>query len=95
VHTASSRYLPPGAGCSSAWPKLCRAYDVLGFDRATGGNEVFGHLVLLIIEPASKQDSLRMLFLRWLRRSLVAVRGLLRLLSPCCRQVMLSRVVVS
>jgi hypothetical protein len=41
---------------------LCRAYDVLGFGQATGGDEVFRQLVLArIIEPASKQDSLRVL----------------------------------
>jgi hypothetical protein len=41
---------------------LCRAYDALGFPRAAGGDEVFRQLVLArIIEPASKQDSLRVL----------------------------------
>jgi hypothetical protein len=41
---------------------LCRAYDVLGFGKATAGDEVFWQLVLArIIEPASKQDSLRVL----------------------------------
>jgi hypothetical protein len=41
---------------------LSRAYDVLGFDRAAGGDEVFRDLVLArIIEPASKLDSLRVL----------------------------------
>jgi hypothetical protein len=41
---------------------LCRAYDVLGFDQAAGGDEVFRELVLArIIEPASKLDSLRVL----------------------------------
>ena len=41
---------------------LGRAYDVLGFGQATGGDEVFRQLVLArIIEPASKQDSLRVL----------------------------------
>jgi Transposase DDE domain len=44
------------------WDGLCRAYDVLGFGQATGGDEVFRQLVLArIIEPASKQDSLRVL----------------------------------
>jgi hypothetical protein len=44
------------------WDALCRAYDVLGFDRATGGDEVFRQLVCArIIEPTSKQDSLRVL----------------------------------
>lgn len=44
------------------WDALCRAYDVLGFPQATGGDEVFRQLVLArIIEPVSKQDSLRVL----------------------------------
>ncbi len=41
---------------------LSRAYDVLGFDQASAGDEVFRALVLArIIEPASKLDSLRVL----------------------------------
>jgi hypothetical protein len=41
------------------WDAPCRAYDVLGFDRAAGGDEMFRQLVLArIIEPASKRDSL-------------------------------------
>lgn len=44
------------------WEALCRAYDALGFDAATGGDEVFRGLVLArIIEPTSKLDSLRVL----------------------------------
>jgi Transposase DDE domain len=44
------------------WEALGRAYDVLGFPDAAGGDEVFRQLVLArIIEPASKQDSLRVL----------------------------------
>jgi hypothetical protein len=44
------------------WDALCRAYDVLGFGEAAGGDEVFRQLVLArIIEPTSKQDSLRVL----------------------------------
>jgi hypothetical protein len=44
------------------WDALCGAYDVLGFDEAAGGDEVFRQLVLArIIEPTSKQDSLRVL----------------------------------
>jgi hypothetical protein len=47
---------------SHLWDGLCRAYQVLGFDAATGGDEVFRHLVLArIIEPTRKQDSLRVL----------------------------------
>ncbi|MBG0817875.1 IS1634 family transposase [Planomonospora sp. ID82291] len=41
---------------------LSTAYDTLGFDHASGGDEVFRHLVLArIIEPTSKLDSLRVL----------------------------------
>lgn len=44
------------------WDGLSRAYDVLGFDEAAGGDEVFRQLVLArIIEPTSKLDSLRVL----------------------------------
>lgn len=41
---------------------MCAAYRVLGFDKATGNDEVFRDLVLArIIEPTSKADSLRVL----------------------------------
>ena len=41
---------------------LSRAYDALGFDACAGGDEVFRQLVLArVIEPTSKQDSLRVL----------------------------------
>jgi hypothetical protein len=44
------------------WSALCRAYDAVGFGEAAGGGEVFRQLVLArIIEPTSKQDSLRVL----------------------------------
>ena len=44
------------------WEALCRAYDALGFDAAATGDEVFRQLVLArIIEPTSKEDSLRVL----------------------------------
>jgi hypothetical protein len=44
------------------WDALARAYEVLGFDAATDGDEVFRALVLArIIEPTSKLDSLRVL----------------------------------
>jgi len=47
---------------SHLWDALARAYDALGFDVATGGDEVFRQLVLArIIEPTSKLDSLRVL----------------------------------
>jgi hypothetical protein len=51
-----------GSKASHLWDGLRRAYQVLGFDTATGGDEVFRDLVLArIIEPTSKQDSLRVL----------------------------------
>jgi hypothetical protein len=44
------------------WEALGRAYDSLGFDQASGGDEVFRGLVLArIIEPTSKLDALRVL----------------------------------
>ncbi|WP_041788082.1 IS1634 family transposase [Mycolicibacterium gilvum] len=44
------------------WESLSRAYRVLGFEKAAGGDEVFRDLVLArIIEPTSKIDSLRVL----------------------------------
>jgi hypothetical protein len=47
---------------SHLWQGLGTVYDALGFDRAVGGDEVFRQLVLArIIEPTSKQDSLRVL----------------------------------
>jgi Transposase DDE domain len=47
-------------GC--LWDALGAAYEVLGFDAASGGDEVFRRLVLArIIEPTSKLDSLRVL----------------------------------
>ena len=47
---------------SYLWDALIRAYQVLGFERAAGGDEVFRELVLArIIEPTSKLDSLRVL----------------------------------
>ncbi len=48
------------AGC--LWDALCSTYEVLGLDRAAGGDAVFRDLVLArIIEPTSKVDSLRVL----------------------------------
>ena len=44
------------------WEALCRAYEVLGFVEAAGGDDVFRQLVCArIIEPTSKADSLRVL----------------------------------
>ena len=41
---------------------LAHAYRMLGFDQASGGDEVFGQLVLArIIEPVSKAGSARVL----------------------------------
>lgn len=55
LQIASSRMAP-------LWEALCSAYDQLGFDIATGSDEVFRQLVLArIIEPTSKFDSLRVL----------------------------------
>jgi hypothetical protein len=51
-----------GSKASRLWDALCRAYQALGFDTATGGDEVLRDLVLArIIEPTSKADSLRVL----------------------------------
>lgn len=51
-----------GSRAAYLWDALCTAYGVLGFDHATGGDEVFRDLVLArIIEPTSKFDSLRVL----------------------------------
>jgi hypothetical protein len=44
------------------WDALGHAYEVLGFETATGGDEVFRALVLArIVEPTSKLDSLRVI----------------------------------
>ena len=44
------------------WDGLARGYQVLGFDRAAEGDQVFRQLVLArIIEPTSKLDSARVL----------------------------------
>jgi hypothetical protein len=51
-----------GSKAGHLWDALCRAYESLGFVKATGGDEVFHALVLArIIEPTSKLDSLRVL----------------------------------
>jgi hypothetical protein len=51
-----------GSRAGHLWDALCWAYEVLGLDRAAGGDEVFRDLVLArIIEPTSKADSLRVL----------------------------------
>jgi hypothetical protein len=44
------------------WEALCIAYQVLGFDRACGQDEVFRLLTLArVVEPTSKLDSIRVL----------------------------------
>jgi hypothetical protein len=44
------------------WDALGWAYDRLGLDVATGGDEVFRQLVLArLVEPTSKLDSIRVL----------------------------------
>jgi hypothetical protein len=44
------------------WDALGRAYETLGFEAATGADEVFRQLVLArIVEPTSKLDALRVL----------------------------------
>jgi hypothetical protein len=44
------------------WDALCRAYQTLGLDTATGGDAVFRDLVpARIIEPTSKLNALRVL----------------------------------
>jgi len=44
------------------WSALSDVYDLLGFDKAAEGDEVFRQLVLArIIEPTSKADSLRVI----------------------------------
>ncbi len=51
-----------GSKAGHLWDALCRAFDTLGLDQASGGDEVFRALVLArIIEPTSKLDSLRVL----------------------------------
>ena len=51
-----------GSRMGHLWEALCRGFDRLGFGEATGGDVVFRQLVLArIIEPTSKQDSLRVL----------------------------------
>jgi hypothetical protein len=59
----SARPLPIASSrMGHLWDGLSSAYDLLGFARAAGGDEVFRQLVLArIIEPTSKQDSLRVL----------------------------------
>jgi hypothetical protein len=60
---ASSGPLPISSSrMSHLWDALCRAYEAVGFAEAAAGDEVFRQLVLArIIEPTSKQDSLRVL----------------------------------
>ncbi len=51
-----------GTRMGHLWDALSRAYDALGFDEAAKGDEVFRQFVLArIIEPTSKEDSVRVL----------------------------------
>ena len=51
-----------GSRMGHLWDALSRAYDALGFDDAAAGDEVFRALVLArIIEPTSKEDSIRVI----------------------------------
>lgn len=44
------------------WDALSAAYEILGFDEAAAGDEVFRQLVLArIIEPTGKADALRVI----------------------------------
>jgi hypothetical protein len=62
VGTASAPLEIVSSRAGHLWDGLCRAYQVLGLDRAAKGDEVFRDLVLArIIEPTSKIDSLRVL----------------------------------
>jgi len=68
VHAGDAAAVGPGpmpivaSRMRHLWEALCRVYELLGFDQAVGGDVVFRDLVLArIIEPTSKQDSLRVL----------------------------------
>lgn len=51
-----------GSRMGHLWDALSRAYDAVGFGQAAHGDEVFRQLVLArIIEPTSKEDSVRVL----------------------------------
>src|SRR5262249_16412096 len=60
---AGSEPLPiTSSKAAQLWNALCRGYEILGFDKAAGGDEAFRQLVLArIIEPTSKADSLRVI----------------------------------
>jgi hypothetical protein len=60
---AASEPLPiTSSKAAQLWDALCRAYAVLGFEEAAGGDETFRQLALArIIEPTSKADSLRVI----------------------------------
>jgi Transposase DDE domain len=83
------------------WDALALAYEVIGFDEAAAGDEVFRHLVLArIIEPTSKLDSVRVLeeagiapvSYRTMKRRLPVYAGVGRreaLAAACARQAKL------
>ena len=69
-----------GSRMGHLWDGLSRAYDALGFDDAAGGDEVFRALVLArIIEPTSKEDSIRVI------EETAASRGRIARSSGGCR----------
>ncbi len=60
--STAGRWRSSSSQASHLWDALCRAYQVLGFDRVLDGDEVLRDLVLArIIEPTSKIDALRVL----------------------------------
>jgi hypothetical protein len=63
VARSESEPLPiTSSKAAQLWDTLCVAYEILGFEQAAGGDEVFRQLVLArIIEPTSKADSLRVI----------------------------------
>jgi hypothetical protein len=66
------------------WDALSHGYDVLGFDEAAAGDEVFRQLVLArIIVPASKLDSLRVISeAGWRQRRMRRSSGVYQVTRP-------------
>lgn len=50
-----------GTRMSTLLDAVAHAYRVLGFEQATGGDEVFEQLVVARLEPTSMADSARVL----------------------------------
>lgn len=63
VARSDSEPLPiTSSKAAQLWDALCATYEILGFEQAAEGDEVFRQLVLArIIEPTSKADSLRVI----------------------------------